>query len=148
MALIFTLPLLFWVTIVPESQFSARWNRIVMLGAVFISCYVQIFLLFVAFFFFEEFKSRFNTVAVDYLIYPQEVFVNIWESYHVGLIFVLCLLSALGWVLLAAKLFGRMWERPFSTTSRWLHLGAAVAVSALLALPLISLRLRPLSVRL
>src|SRR5256886_15601086 len=118
MALIFTLPLLFWVTIVPESQFSARWNRIVMLGAVFISCYVQIFLLFVAFFFFEEFKSRFNTVAVDYLIYPQEVFVNIWESYHVGLIFVICLVLSAGWLLLASKLFAGMWCQSYSFRSR------------------------------
>jgi len=82
MAIVFTLPLLFWMMIVPETRFAARWNRIILLGTLFISCYVQIFLLFVAFFFFEEFKSRFNTVAVDYLIYPQEVFVNIWQSYN------------------------------------------------------------------
>src|SRR2546423_11935372 len=43
MGLVFTIPLLFWFMIVPESQFAARWHRVVMLGAVFISCYVQIF---------------------------------------------------------------------------------------------------------
>jgi len=35
------------------------------------------------FFFFAEFNSRFNLVAVNYLIYPHEVFINIWQSYHV-----------------------------------------------------------------
>ena len=35
------------------------------------------------YFFFEEFDSRFNLVAVDYLIYPTEVFVNLWESYPI-----------------------------------------------------------------
>jgi len=31
--------------------------------------------------FWEEFESRFNLIAVDYLIYPTEVLGNIWESY-------------------------------------------------------------------
>jgi phosphoglycerol transferase MdoB-like AlkP superfamily enzyme len=35
-------------------------------------------------FFFDEFNARFNFIAVDYLIYPHEVFVNIWDSYPVG----------------------------------------------------------------
>lgn len=34
-------------------------------------------------YFFEEFNARFNHIAVDYLIYPHEVFVNIRESYDV-----------------------------------------------------------------
>jgi phosphoglycerol transferase MdoB-like AlkP superfamily enzyme len=35
-------------------------------------------------FFFEEFRSRFNFVAVDYLLYPTEVAGNIWQSYPTG----------------------------------------------------------------
>jgi phosphoglycerol transferase MdoB-like AlkP superfamily enzyme len=134
MALIFTLPLLFWFVIVPERFFSSRWHRLILLGAVFISCYVQIFLLFVEFFFFEEFKSRFNTVAVDYLIYPQEVFVNIWQSYHVGLILVICFVVSGIWVLIASRFFHEMWRRPFTLKSRALHLIGAIAVAGLLAL--------------
>jgi phosphoglycerol transferase MdoB-like AlkP superfamily enzyme len=131
-ALIFTLPLLFWMTIVPERQFASRWNRILVLGTVFISCYVQIFLLFVSFFFFEEFKSRFNTVAVDYLIYPQEVFVNIWESYHVGVILVVCFLVSAGWLLLASWLFRGMWQRAYPLKSRALYLFGALAIAIVL----------------
>lgn len=37
----------------------------------------------VEFFFFDEFDSRFNLIAVDYLMYPNEVFINLWESYPV-----------------------------------------------------------------
>ncbi|MBS0613350.1 MAG: LTA synthase family protein, partial [Proteobacteria bacterium] len=33
--------------------------------------------------FFEEFDARFNLVAVDYLMYPTEVFTDIWEAYPV-----------------------------------------------------------------
>lgn len=38
------------------------------------------------YFFFEEFNARYNHIALDYLIYPREVFVNIWDSYNVPLI--------------------------------------------------------------
>jgi len=53
-----------------------------------------IFLFFTEYFFFEEFNSRFNSVAVDYLIYPTEVFVNIWQSYNVVLIVTLSMLAS------------------------------------------------------
>src|SRR2546426_817246 len=90
-ALVETAPVLVWLLIMRNHWFGARWHRLLFLGGCFLFWLGQIFLLFVEFFFFEEFKSRFNTVAVDYLIYPQEVFVNIWESYHVGVVLALCL---------------------------------------------------------
>jgi phosphoglycerol transferase MdoB-like AlkP superfamily enzyme len=132
-ALAETLPLLLWIWIVPDRAFQAVWHRVLFLFAAFVWCYVQIFLLFVEFFFFDEFKSRFNTVAVDYLLYPREVFVNIWESYHVGVILILCLALSLAWLFLASRLFGQMWERPFTAKARLLHLGAAAALVAVLA---------------
>ncbi|MEY4702022.1 MAG: hypothetical protein RL326_2209 [Pseudomonadota bacterium] len=36
--------------------------------------------------FWEEFESRFNLIAVDYLVYPTEVLGNIWESYPMPLL--------------------------------------------------------------
>jgi len=131
-ALVETIPLLFWMLIVSNRRFGALWHRILFLGGCFVFWYVQVFLLFVEFFFFDEFKSRFNTVAVDYLIYPKEVFINIWESYHVGVILVICLVVSLGWLFTASRLFKQMWQQPFSARSRLLHLAAAVALAALL----------------
>jgi hypothetical protein len=95
-ALAETIPLLLWMLVVPERSFSARWHRLLLLGGCFVFWYIQIFLLFTEYFFFDEFRSRFNTVAVDYLLYPYEVFVNIWQSYHVGIIFFVCLVLSLG----------------------------------------------------
>ena len=135
-ALVETVPLLIWLWIVPERWFPARRHRFLLLGGCFVVLFAQIFLLFVEFFFFEEFKSRFNTVAVDYLIYPQEVFVNIWESYHVGVIVLVCLVLSLGWLLAARKLFAQMWDRPFSAKHKFLHLAGAIVLAAALALPL------------
>ena len=86
MALVETIPLLGWMWIIPDRRFGSLLNRLLFIGASFVFWFVQIFLLFVEFFFFDEFKSRFNTVAVDYLIYPKEVFINIWAVSYTHLI--------------------------------------------------------------
>jgi phosphoglycerol transferase MdoB-like AlkP superfamily enzyme len=39
----------------------------------------------VEFFFFEEFNARFNNIAVDYVLFPDEVVGNVFESYNVPL---------------------------------------------------------------
>jgi len=138
-ALAETVPLLIWMLLLPDRQFGSRWHRVCLLGTCLGFWYVEVFLLFAEFFFFDEFKSRFNTVAVDYLIYPKEVFVNIWESYHVGVVLAFCLVVSVGWLFTASRLFGQMWERPFTAKSRLQHLAAALALVGLLA-PTVNLK--------
>ncbi len=48
-----------------------------------VAFYSTLFLAVVQYYFFQEFSARFNLVAVDYLIYPHEVFGNIFESYPI-----------------------------------------------------------------
>jgi phosphoglycerol transferase MdoB-like AlkP superfamily enzyme len=139
MALVETIPLLAWMLVVPDRKFGSLWHRVLLIGGSLGFWFVQVFLLFAEFFFFDEFKARFNTVAVDYLIYPKEVFVNIWESYHVGVVLAVCLVLSLGWLFAASRLFGQMWERPFPAKSRLLHLGAAMALAAVLT-PTVNLK--------
>ncbi len=131
-----TLPLLFWLLVVPERLRRAKWHRALFWSASLVFWSAQVFLLFVEYFFFEEFRSRFNTVAVDYLQYPKEVFVNIWDSYHVGVVIGVCVLLSLGWVLVARKLFRRMWDNPFPPATRLQNTAAAVAL-VLFLLPLV-----------
>ena len=132
-ALALSLPLLFWLWITPDARFAARWHRLLFWAAAFLGCFLELFLLFVEYFFFEEFKSRFNTVAVDYLLYPQEVFTNIWESYHVGVVIGICVVLSMFWVLTASRLFAGMWERPYAAKARLAYLAGAVALLVLLA---------------
>lgn len=84
--------------------------------------------------FWREFDSRFNFIAVDYLIYTQEVIGNIRESYPVGalLLLVAALATAVTW--LSARYFA--WHaRPLNP---WWRAGlAALAV----ILPVLSLKL-------
>ncbi len=127
------LPLLFWLLIVPERMFRAAWHRRLFWGACGVFCFLQTFQLFVEYYFFEEFRSRFNTVAVDYLIYPQEVFVNIWESYPVTVVVAVSGAVGAGWALAARRWFSGMWEYPVSPRASLRRFGAVGALAGALA---------------
>jgi phosphoglycerol transferase MdoB-like AlkP superfamily enzyme len=131
-----SLPLLFWLWIVPERWCRAAWYRPLFWSACGLFWGAQTFQLFTEYYFFEEFRSRFNTVAVDYLVYPQEVFVNIWESYHVGLVLAICAGVGAAWALTARRLFVGLWESPLKTPTSLRKLGATVAL-ALTLTPLV-----------
>ncbi len=137
--LVMTALLLAWMLLVPNRWGTCRWHRRFFWLGYFVFWFGQLFVLFAEFFFFEEFKSRFNTVAVDYIWYPHEVFTNIWESYHVGIVLAVCFGLSLGWVLILGRLFSRMWERPFSAAARMAYLVAGLAVLALL-MPALNLK--------
>src|ERR1051326_698676 len=51
-----TIPLLFWFWLIPNRWFRARWHQILFRGAYFFFLFVLIFLLFVEYYFFDEFK--------------------------------------------------------------------------------------------
>lgn len=133
-----TLPLLGWTLILPGRHFRATWHRSVFWTVCFVFWFGQTFILFTEYFFFEEFRSRFNTVAVDYLQYPKEVFVNIWDSYHVGFVLCACAVPAAAWVWAARRFFAPLWEGPTGDRPgllRWA--GAAALAGALTPLLLI-----------
>ncbi len=75
----------------PEKLYRSSFFRSLVYSVSFLITFGLIYLCLVEFYFFEEFDSRFNLVAVDYLIYPTEVLVNLWESYPI----VWCLIGTL-----------------------------------------------------
>src|SRR5258708_2078535 len=83
-AIVVTLPFLLWMQLVPSRWSLTGWHRRLFWFICFVFWFAESFLLFVEYFFFDEFKSRFNTVAVDYPLYPKEVFINIWDTYALG----------------------------------------------------------------
>ncbi|HVY07853.1 MAG TPA: sulfatase-like hydrolase/transferase [Burkholderiales bacterium] len=109
---------------VPRWLFEAAWHR--RLVAILFSATVfgLIYLGAVEYFFFDEFNARFNFVAVEYLIYPHEVFVNIWQSYPVArvLLATFAITIALLW-----QVRRRLLEPPA-------HPGGSARIAALVAL--------------
>jgi phosphoglycerol transferase MdoB-like AlkP superfamily enzyme len=131
-ALTLTLPLIFWLAIIPDRLFRFWAHRRFFKGVFFFFWFVQVFLFFAEYYFFEEFKSRFNTVAVDYLWYPHETFVNIWDTYPVGIVLGTCGVFAAVLLVVVHKLTKPLWEVPTRAGIRLLHfLGALVLWVAL-----------------
>ena len=68
--------------LLPKDAFMAkRAGKIYTAVIFFIFSSVFVFTAFSEYFFWEEFSSRFNFIAVDYLIYTTELVQNIVESY-------------------------------------------------------------------
>lgn len=104
----------FWKWLTPVSA------SLLVFGILYLAC--------VEYFFFDEFNARFNLVAVDYLIYPHEVFVNIWESYHVLYYLLACgLATAIIVFLLRDTLFPRRRAAAWQGGGRWLFTGLHLA---------------------
>jgi phosphoglycerol transferase MdoB-like AlkP superfamily enzyme len=81
--------------------------------------------------FWQEFTTRFNFIAVDYLIYTHEVVGNIRESYPVPLIVLTIAVLAVGMMLLAHK-FIAFKHNPMQAKQK------TITLLALLGLPLLS----------
>lgn len=77
-------PFALYLALVPDRWHRSTLHRLLLCGAFAASLFGLIYLGAVEYYFFDEFNARFNFVAVEYLIYPHEVFVNIWESYPVA----------------------------------------------------------------
>ena len=132
-ALLYTLPLLFWFLILRERWFITHWQRLLLRAGLFVFWFVQVFLLIAEYYFFDEFRSRFNTVAVDYLLYPHEVFINIWDSYPVPAVLAGCAALSAAWVVVAFQLFRHAWVETARLGTRFLAFCGALALCAALA---------------
>ena len=78
-----TLPLTLWLALIPQRLFVHPGHRRAITGVILLSLSAQLFLLLAECVFWGEFATRFNFIAIDYLIYTTEVLTNIWESYPI-----------------------------------------------------------------
>ena len=76
-------PFALYILLLPDRWFRTTANRVLLYGGTVITIAGLLYLNAAEFFFFEEFDARFNIVAYDYLAYPTEVFVDIWDAYPV-----------------------------------------------------------------
>ncbi len=127
-------PLAALLCLLPAGWAGRRWPRFALGSLLYVLLFGLMYMPFVEFFFFQEFDARFNLVAVDYLIYPHEVLVNIWESYPVG--WVLLAVGAVAMLLhrLIWPAFRRAFQNgcPFKARLRFGSVWLLLAVSAVL----------------
>ncbi|PCJ22667.1 MAG: sulfatase [Flavobacteriales bacterium] len=82
----FLLPYALYLLLLPNKFNGSRFDKIITHFSFFVGLLIFIFTAFSEFTFWEEFKTRFNFIAVDYLIYTTEVIGNINESYPIPLL--------------------------------------------------------------
>ena len=117
------IPVLLWLTLIPLSW---RKNNIWKVsGWIFsiMAAYSLVILAVSEWVFWDEFESRFNFIAVDYLVYTNEVIGNIRQSYPLLTWLSLCALTSL----VLAVLINRL---PFLI--RWGHIPRKQMLSGLI----------------
>lgn len=135
-AVYFVTPVFLALTLLPDRV--ARWHALRAMGmlALLVLTFVLLLSAVSEWFFWEEFGARFNFIAVDYLVYSQEVLGNIRESYPVGRIMLgLALVAVLWWIPFARWLYASA-GNPWSTRSRlvWLIGWSAVMAGLIMGL--------------
>ncbi|MGL4722034.1 MAG: LTA synthase family protein [Desulfovibrionaceae bacterium] len=84
------------ITCIPFTSLSTVWYKKVTFFIALIQIFFILFVFVSEVVFWEEFTSRFNFIAVDYLIYTQEVVQNIVESYPLPLLLSLIAIIGVG----------------------------------------------------
>lgn len=125
-------PLILFLALLPNRV--ARWRaaRLLICAGIPVAIFLLLFTAVAEWIFWDEFASRFNFIAVDYLVYTHEVIGNIWQSYPVGKILIgLALVS----LVVSLPLIRRSWisvAQPLGWTGRLC--GALLAIALPVAL--------------
>lgn len=128
-------PLGLYLFLCPARLWCSAPHRWLMRGVFVVSLFVMLFVAVAEWLFWDEFGVRFNFIAVDYLVYSDEVLNNILESYPVGtLLAVLAILALVIGVMLRRPLNEALYA-PVASRSQRLAcltiLGVSAAVSLL-----------------
>ena len=79
-------PLAVYVTLMPGKIFNNPFHKYLFWFFLFVQINLLVFNVFSEWFFWKEFGKRFDFIAVDYLVYTDEVVRNILESYPIPLL--------------------------------------------------------------
>lgn len=88
-AIYFTLPLALYLWLIPHKIYSKPWHIYILYGWFFVLIFILVFNGVAEWLFWDEFNTRFNFIAVDYLIYTTEVVGNISQSYPIEWIIII-----------------------------------------------------------
>lgn len=125
-------PLWLLIVLLPGMLLRSRAGRWLLTGLLFLYSVVFLFISVAEWLFWDEFAVRFNFIAVDYLMFTQEVIDNIRQSYPMPLIFGGLALLATAVTFCLVKLGAPRWIG--AGDARWLpRLGHTLCGIALLA---------------
>lgn len=99
----FAIPYIIYLLIIPSKLYGSLVDRIITYFAYGLGLTIFIFSFFAEITFWEEFSRRFNFIAVDYLIYTNEVTKNINESYPIPILISIIVLILIGLIYYTKK---------------------------------------------
>jgi phosphoglycerol transferase MdoB-like AlkP superfamily enzyme len=134
-ALFFCVAYSLYLLLLPQKWNNSLVNRVVTYTCFFIVVLIIMFSFFAEFAFWDEFESRFNFIAVDYLVYTFEVVSNINQSYPLPWLISGMVLLTLLVVFMFYKL--RIFERSFQSRTSFSH--RLLTTGALLAVTIVSI---------
>lgn len=82
------LPAVLYYAIFPNRWIGSPFDKILIWFFTSLGTFILVFVFFAELTFWDEFKTRFNFIAVDYLIYTHEVVANIRQSYPLPLLLI------------------------------------------------------------
>lgn len=143
--LIVAAPFAFVLGVLPARIFNRRWARIAAHAVLAVVLGALLFGVVAEWFFWDEFGSRFNFIAVDYLVYTKEVIGNIRESYPMPAIIAGLLVAsvALTWLLARTGVIARWIDAPAGPVRRRWLVTAAWLGYMLLGIALLDTRRAP-----
>lgn len=77
------MPYMLYLLFLPQSKINTKGDKIITTTMYSVFVFISLFNAVASAVFWEEFQSAFNFIAVDYLVYTNEVIANIWQSYPV-----------------------------------------------------------------
>lgn len=125
-----------YLLLLPERWNNSLGNKIITYIFIFLLLLISFFSFFAELTFWQEFESRFNFIAVDYLIYTYEVIHNINESYPLPLLIggVLLLVSVVLFLFSRKQLFKYSFQSFMPFKSRFIVSGSLFGIMMLYVL--------------
>ncbi|BBP57714.1 LTA synthase family protein [Pseudomonas sp. St316] len=106
------LPMGLYLMLCPPALWQRRGHRWFLRGLLTVSVFVMLFTAVAEWLFWDEFGVRFNFIAVDYLVYSDEVLNNVLESYPIGTLLTILAVLAAGLSLALGKPFNAALAAP------------------------------------
>ncbi|WP_249673468.1 LTA synthase family protein [Pseudomonas abieticivorans] len=123
-------PLALYALLCPARLWQARAHRLWLQGLLALSVFLMLFVAVAEWLFWDEFGVRFNFIAVDYLVYSDEVLNNLLESYPMGTLLSALAVAAVVVSLVLRRPLQRTFAAPVGDWRQRLALVASVAVLA------------------
>ena len=134
-AVFFCVPYALYLLLFPVKWSNTIINKVITYTAFFIAALIIMFSFFAEFTFWQEFESRFNFIAVDYLIYTFEVINNINESYPLPILIstMLIAVSIIVWAFYKKKIFANTFNGKDAFLKRLVISGTVIGLSFIYA---------------